>query len=218
MRVLLVTFSAQYKMAAFAVSKPPGCPQFVHSLAKNRSMSRVVACEPSRLIFDVFETQLGWLALAASTAGLLDLTFGHDTPHQALAAVNAHEHDDARHGVWDRAVKRRLIAFARGRHADFSAVPVDLSSFSDFQRRVFAGCRAIPFGEKTTYGQLAGRIGSPRAARAVGNTMARNRVPLVIPCHRVVPASAGVGNYSAGEGRRSKLRLLESEAAVVCPR
>lgn len=72
---------------------------------------------------------------------------------------------------------------------------------------------SVPAGETITYGELARRVGSDRAARACGSAMARNPVPLLIPCHRVVPAAGGVGPYSAGSGSALKARLLQHEGA-----
>jgi methylated-DNA-[protein]-cysteine S-methyltransferase len=71
----------------------------------------------------------------------------------------------------------------------------------------------VPRGTVRTYSWLARRVGTPKAARAVGNAMARNPVPFIIPCHRIVPESGGVGNY--GYGPKLKRRLLMLEGAVI---
>ncbi|MGM5593567.1 MGMT family protein [Corynebacterium glucuronolyticum] len=70
---------------------------------------------------------------------------------------------------------------------------------------------AIPFGETRTYGQIAEAIGHPRAARAVGTACALNPVPLLVPCHRVVPAGGGVGNYAGGTAMKAALLGMERE-------
>jgi methylated-DNA-[protein]-cysteine S-methyltransferase len=72
-------------------------------------------------------------------------------------------------------------------------------------------CRAIAYGQTRSYGDLAVESGSPGAARAVGNTMATNRYPLVVPCHRVINADGSIGQFGAPEGSRMKARLLEME-------
>jgi len=104
----------------------------------------------------------------------------------------------------------QITAYFSGRAAVFD-VPVDLSGKSDFQRRVLGQCRRIPAGRVVSYGELARRAGRPRAARAVGQTMASNPIPLIIPCHRVVAADGGLGGFSAEGGLRLKRRLLEHE-------
>jgi methylated-DNA-[protein]-cysteine S-methyltransferase len=86
---------------------------------------------------------------------------------------------------------------------------------SDFQRAVVGHCRRIPPGQTLTYGQLAARVGRPRAARAVGRVMATNRFPLIVPCHRVVAAGGVLGGFSAPQGLAMKKRLLAAEAASI---
>ena len=100
-------------------------------------------------------------------------------------------------------------ALATGR----TDVPVDLSSRSPFHQEVLRATARIPRGEVLTYGELAEIVGRPRAARAVGTAMARNPVPLLVPCHRVVPSSGGVGNYGFGSGLKAK--LLAGEGVVL---
>ncbi len=88
-------------------------------------------------------------------------------------------------------------------------VPIDLSRLTAFQQEVLKILRQVPRGAVRTYAWLARKSGQPKAHRAVGNTMARNPVPILIPCHRVVPAGGGIGNY--GLGRELKRKLLLSE-------
>lgn len=159
-----------------------------------------------------FPSDLGWMALIGTDDVILQLVFGYDSPQEAVRALDADLADDARIGHGHVRLAERLQAFAAGERIDFADVRIDLGRQTDFQRRVVKHCRRIPFGQTLTYGELARRAGSPRAARAVGNTMAMNRTPLIVPCHRVISATTGVGRYSAGEGTRTKLRLLEAEA------
>ena len=107
---------------------------------------------------------------------------------------------------------RRLQAYAAGNPDDFRDVPVDPGPESPFQASVWRHCRKIPIGQTLSYAELAAKAGSPGAARAVGNCMARNRIPLIIPCHRVVNANGSVGFYSAPGGARTKRRLLALES------
>jgi methylated-DNA-[protein]-cysteine S-methyltransferase len=92
---------------------------------------------------------------------------------------------------------RELEAYFRSEPVRFTA-PLCLRGLTPFQLRVLAACREIPYGEVRTYGWLAARVGSPRAARAVGQVMAANPVPLVIPCHRVVAAGGKLGGFGGG--------------------
>lgn len=165
----------------------------------------------------VFPSALGWMALVSAGGPVRQLSFGHATPQAARADVEF----DAGPGEFDgppgdefgvASLIARLQAYAEGVADDFLDVELDLGPQTAFQRRVVEGCRRIPLGETRTYGELAEQAGFPRAARAVGNCMRTNRIPLLVPCHRVVGSGGSMRGYSAGEGIRMKLRLLELES------
>jgi methylated-DNA-[protein]-cysteine S-methyltransferase len=107
---------------------------------------------------------------------------------------------------------RHAIQEAAAGHA-FGAVPLDISSLSKFRVKVLHQLQKIPRGQVRTYSWLAAKSGHPGAARAVGNTMARNPIPILIPCHRVVPSAGGVGQY--GLGTALKRELLAREGVAV---
>jgi methylated-DNA-[protein]-cysteine S-methyltransferase len=88
---------------------------------------------------------------------------------------------------------------------------LDWTGVSDFNQQVLRGCYQIPCGQTLTYGQLAAKVGSPQAARAVGLAMKRNRWPLLIPCHRVVGSNGKLVGYSGVGGLVTKRRLLDLE-------
>src|SRR5207248_10965245 len=94
-------------------------------------------------------------------------------------------------------------------------VPLDLSRLSEFQNRVVRACRRIARGRVRTYGELAAACGSPGAARAVGTVMAKNRYPIIVPCHRVVGSAGSLGGFSARDGINMKRRMLEMEGAKI---
>ncbi len=93
--------------------------------------------------------------------------------------------------------------------------PVDLSRVPSFERTVLQALRRIPPGQVRTYGQIARTVGKPGAARAVGTACARNPLPLLIPCHRVVRSDGGLGGYSLKGGVGLKRQLLEAEGALA---
>jgi methylated-DNA-[protein]-cysteine S-methyltransferase len=101
-------------------------------------------------------------------------------------------------------------AVAIGLRGEGRGVAVDLGALSEFQRSVLTVTRTIPRGEVRSYGWVAREVGSPGAVRAVGSALARNPVPLVIPCHRVVQGDWRLGRYSCG-GTETKRRLLAAE-------
>jgi methylated-DNA-[protein]-cysteine S-methyltransferase len=109
----------------------------------------------------------------------------------------------------------QMTALFDGQPGDLSKVELDMDGVDDFDRRVYLLARAIPVGETTTYGDIARRLGDVHLAREVGQAMAANRFPMVIPCHRVVAANGRLGGFSAVGGVLTKQRLLEIERANV---
>jgi methylated-DNA-[protein]-cysteine S-methyltransferase len=106
-----------------------------------------------------------------------------------------------------------LMAYFQGKKKDLPEPPMEwLAPLSSFQRRVYKALGKTRPGQKLTYGELAQKAGFPGAARAVGSAMAKNPWPLIVPCHRVIPAGGRkVGAYSGAGGTKTKVRLLEWE-------
>ena len=113
-------------------------------------------------------------------------------------------------------LQERIAAYFEGENIDFSTDPaVSLDGLSPFDRKVLLTCRRIAPSETTTYGDLAVRIGHPGAARAVGSALARNPIPLIIPCHRVLRTDGNLGGFSAPGGITTKQNLLRHERAAL---
>jgi len=105
-----------------------------------------------------------------------------------------------------------------GERIDFSGVQLDLDGQDELFRRIYAATRRVGWGETTTYGTLAKELGAgPEVARDVGQAMARNPVPLIIPCHRVLAAGGKVGGFSAPGGSVAKAHMLQLEGVRVAP-
>ncbi|UCF18737.1 MAG: methylated-DNA--[protein]-cysteine S-methyltransferase [Gemmatimonadota bacterium] len=109
-------------------------------------------------------------------------------------------------------VSRQLAQYFAGRRRHFE-LDLDLSTLSNFERRVLQATSRIPFGTTASYAQLARRIHRPTAARAVGNALRKNPLPIVIPCHRVIRSDGSPGGYSGRTAVDHKLRLLRHEGA-----
>ncbi len=129
-------------------------------------------------------------------------------PTVTLPAAGARRGDDS---VPELA--RRVARYFTGAEVSFADVELDLEWCTPFQRSVGEALRDVPYGETVTYGELAALAGYPNAQRAAGSFCARNRLPLILPCHRVV-AAAGLGSYGS-LGLDYKRRLLELERAAL---
>lgn len=170
--------------------------------------------EDSRATVTAFPSELGWMAAEFRAHKLARLTFGHPTRGAALTVLGATS--AVREPAPEIAkVIARLQRFAEVGDDDLLSIEVDYGATTDFQRRVLDACRAIPPGEILSYAQLATIAGAPGAARAVGNVMRTNKLPLVVPCHRVVGSGGALGGYSAPDGLALKRRLLAREGVSV---
>jgi methylated-DNA-[protein]-cysteine S-methyltransferase len=156
------------------------------------------------------ESPIGPLTVIAGTRGVRRIGFG--TAALGAGAVDGDVH--ALEGCDDE-VAIELDEYFAGRRTRFT-MPVDLS-FVDagFPRAVYELLhRDVPFGETVSYGELAEMAGHPGAARAVGNAMSRNPVPIVVPCHRVVAAGGRIGAYGPS-GVAAKRMLLALEGVEL---
>ena len=102
-----------------------------------------------------------------------------------------------------------LVGALNARLQENISLPLHLERFTPFQRAVLQAVSAIPYGEVRTYGQIADSVGHPHAARAVGEVMRTNRIPVLIPCHRVVRSGGDIGRYSPDPSLKRRLLLAE---------
>jgi methylated-DNA-[protein]-cysteine S-methyltransferase len=162
--------------------------------------------------FDVVHSPIGPLVVAASDRGLAAISFDADPERQLdrLARIAGPRVLRSPRSV--DPVRRELDEYFEGRRQAFD-LPLDLRALPPFTVSVLRELARVPYGETTTYGTLAARVGRPRAARAVGTVMNRNRIPIVLPCHRVVGSSGDLVGYAGGLDR--KLSLLRLEGAIL---
>ena len=112
-------------------------------------------------------------------------------------------------------LEERIVAYAAGEPDAFADVRLDLTGVSAFNRRCYDDIRQLGWGETTTYGAIARRLGDVGLSRAVGAAMGANPIPLIIPCHRVLAADGRTGGFSAPGGVTSKMRMLALERAAT---
>jgi len=165
--------------------------------------------------FTMFDTAIGRCAVAWSGRGVLAVQLPEEDDRQTRARLTE-RYRHARETPPTPAVEQviaGIVALLRGEPVDFSSVELDMEDVAPFPRRVYDAARRIPSGTTLSYGEIAARIGAPRSARAVGQALGRNPLPILVPCHRVLAAGGRPGGFSANGGVATKLRLLAIESA-----
>lgn len=157
------------------------------------------------------DSPLGSLLLAATPRGLVRVAFENEADDDVLAELASRVSPRVLHAPARLdAVARELDEYFAGRRRSFD-LPVDLALASGFRREVVQALPRIGYGSTASYREVAEMVGNPGATRAVGTACARNPIPLVLPCHRVVRADGTIGDYRGGHD--AKVALLELEAA-----
>jgi len=154
-------------------------------------------------------TVWGWVRVWASDRGVTRVEWPRPCPVTSSSAAQdgTSQAVEIARRAWEE-----IAAYLRGERPQFS-VPLDWSGYTHFQRRVWRACRSVGYGQTCTYGELAALVGNRRAARAVGQALARNPTPILVPCHRVLASGGGLGGF--GGGLEMKRRLLLLEGAIT---
>ncbi|MGA2071278.1 MAG: MGMT family protein [Sedimentisphaerales bacterium] len=175
----------------------------------------------TQMKYTIFRTGWGYFGLVADKKGLIRTILPCPTrkivEKRLLAGLDNPQFDKN----LLRPLQKQIIAYFAGKHPSRppSSVlcPLNLSRLSPFARKVLDACKKIPSGKTVSYSQLASMAGSPRASRAVGSALAKNPIPLIIPCHRVIHSDGSIGNFSALGGTSTKKKLLALETKVHKP-
>jgi len=182
------------------------------------SVSRFAAAAEAAGLVDVAYvragTPFGDVLMAGTSKGLVRIGFLHTSSEEELLreiAVSVSPRVLHAPGRLDEA-RRQLDEYFEGRRRTFE-LATDRRLIRGFAREVLAHTARIPYGSFLTYGEVAAEAGKPRAHRAAGTALARNPIPIVIPCHRVLRSGGVIGNY--GGGPEMKARLLALEGARV---
>ena len=159
------------------------------------------------LKYTTLATERGWIGILASTGGLLSITLPQPSDQEARQRLGDRINQATRSaGQFDDLMKR-LQGYFSGHRAEFPD-KLDLLAATPWQREVWQAARLIPYGETKSYLWLARQLKRPLAARAAGQALSRNPLPIIIPCHRVIASDGKPGGYSSGlEMKRYLLRL-----------
>ncbi len=158
----------------------------------------------------IFKTQWGWCGVVEGKRGIMQVILPEVREDLVRARIRSRYPGSQEGGKGTEGVQRALKRYFSGKRVDFD-FPLDLSPYSDFQRRVWEVVRTIPYGEVRNYQWVGCRLGDSRGGRAVGGALGRNPIPVIIPCHRVVRKDGRLGGFSAPGGIEFKRRMFELE-------
>jgi len=165
----------------------------------------------------IFKTKWGFFGLAGTESALSRTCL----PEPTLAGIKRRLLENLPGADSDKdffkTLQEQITGYFEGARVDFSRVPVALEGFSVFSQKILTACRKVKIGQTITYSELAKRSGRPAASRAVGGVMARNPLPLIIPCHRVIRTDGQMGGFSASGGIPLKKKMLELEQKSLVP-
>lgn len=166
----------------------------------------------------IFDTALGPCGVLWSAKGIRRAQLPEKTAEAAERRLTRGLESEAAEpdGVAAQAIAG-IRALMEGEPETLDDLPLDEADLGEFDRTVYAACRATPRGETTTYGALALRLGSPGRSRAVGQSLGRNPFAPIVPCHRVLASGGGLGGFSAVGGLTLKTHLLRIEGAKAVP-
>jgi methylated-DNA-[protein]-cysteine S-methyltransferase len=163
--------------------------------------------------YHLFGTRLGACGIAWSEGGVTRVQLPERAPtatERRLRARSANTGASVPPALVREAIAMLECYFA-GERVDFASVALDLGGVGPFHRKIYDLARSLDWGQTASYGDLARQAGSPGAARAVGQAMGHNPVPIIIPCHRVLASGRRIGGFSAFGGALTKERLLALE-------
>lgn len=160
------------------------------------------------LYYDVFLTPFGWMGMLASPKGLRKTTLPLNSLGKCMDQLGGEVGEATLAlGRFD-GLKEKLGRYFQGEPVDFNDEPIDVDDAPSFHRSAWEACRSIPRGETRSYGWLAIEARRPKATRAAGQSMARNRLPIVVPCHRVIASDGGLGGFGKAEAKLDLKRWL----------
>ncbi len=167
------------------------------------------------VLYDIFRTRWGFFGFCFTEGGLLKTAL--PASKQAVKANLLSKFPEAcPNATVFRDLRDRIKVYYEGERVNFGSFSrINISFFTDFSRQVLTACQKIPYGKTVSYRQLAKQIKHPSAARAVGTVLAKNPIPLIIPCHRVIRTDGKLGGFSAPGGINTKQKMLNLEALNI---
>ena len=167
--------------------------------------------------YALFETPVGWCGIVWNASGVAGVQLPEHGKTRTMARLRR-RYPEAQEAAPLPSIRQAILRITEvlsGEGGDLSMVTLDMTDIPPRRRDIYAIARSIPAGATLSYGEIAARLGDGGDAREVGEAMARNPFPVIVPCHRVLAAGGKIGGFSAAGGVVTKLRLLEIEGARV---
>jgi methylated-DNA-[protein]-cysteine S-methyltransferase len=167
--------------------------------------------------YELFETPVGWCGIVWNGCRVAGVQLPERGKNETRARLQR-RYPGVQEAAPPPSIRQaidRITRLLSGEGGDLSKVELDMSDIPPQRRDIYAVARSIPAGATLSYGEIAARLGAGSDARDVGEAMARNPFPLIVPCHRVLAAGGKIGGFSAAGGVVTKLRLLEIEGARI---
>ena len=165
----------------------------------------------------IFKTKWGYFGLAGTESAICRTYL----PEPTLAGIKRRLLENWPGVDFDadffKVLQEQITGYFEGARIDFRRIPVSLEDLSVFSRSILTACRKVEAGQTITYSELAKKAGRPAASRAVGTILARNPLPLIIPCHRVIRTDGTMGGFTAPGGIALKKKMLELEQQGLVP-
>jgi methylated-DNA-[protein]-cysteine S-methyltransferase len=166
--------------------------------------------------YAIFQTKWGYFGLAGTEYGLCQTQLPGPKPEKIKSLLLKNLPTAQFDKTFYKNLQKQIIAYFEGACENFSRdIPLILDGFSSFGKSVLTTCRKIEHGQTITYGKLAKKAGRPNASRAAGSTLAKNPMPLIIPCHRIIRCDGKLGGFSAPGGITVKKKMLELECETL---
>jgi len=165
-------------------------------------------------MYTIFKTRWGYFGLCCSEIGLYRTCLPSATKEQAEKVLLSGLDNPVFKKSLLSDLQDKIAAYYKGDCIDFSQTAIDFSGYTPFSKQILQACMKIRYGETKTYKELAHLASSPNTARAVGMVMSRNRIPLIIPCHRVIGSDGSLHGFSAPGGIATKKRMLTLESEM----
>jgi methylated-DNA-[protein]-cysteine S-methyltransferase len=185
------------------------------SQAQSRLDEALKAIMPETVFYDQLkDTPVGDMWIAVREGKVVAVEYGHTESEFIEYLLKLTHGRPTRSGEQVAEAKAQVQDYLQGKITTFG-IPFDISTQTEFQRRVLQATLKVPRGQVATYLEIAKTIGKPKASRAVGQALRRNPIPIVIPCHRVIASDGTLGGYSGVMGDKRKIKLLKLEGVML---